>query len=129
MFIINLSVAVSQKPSIESQSEEAMTTDKPKWWQSWSMYGIVSLAFLVGIYVGSYLWLPETSNSLIFGKTSTFKHEALKNVFGPAGWLEAMITGEMVSIDGPKEGVLYFPDGHSTETVKVGVPPGIHLDP
>jgi hypothetical protein len=106
-----------------------MMTDKPKWWLSWIVYALVGLLMMTATYVGSYLWLPETSNHSIFGKTRTIRYEPLRIAFAPAGWIEAKITGEMVSINGPEGGVIYFPDGNSVETIFGPPSLPLHIDP
>ena len=100
-----------------------MTTVKPKWWQSWIVYALVALVALLVPYVGGYFWLGETSYQFVIGKTRTFKYNAQRIAFGPAGWIEAKVTGESVQIDGPEEGVIYFPDGDSTVMEDVPGPP------
>ncbi len=96
-----------------------MTTDKPKSWQNWVTYAIVGLLVTVGPYVGGYLLLGNTK----FGFKSTeasviqsssshtryFKHDTLRKMLSPLGWVEAKLRGAPVTIEGPGGEDLYEP--------------------
>ncbi|TWU09462.1 hypothetical protein CA54_47040 [Symmachiella macrocystis] len=90
-----------------------MTTDKPKWWQSWMVYTLIGLLATVGPYVGGYFLLGEHGQSIqVTRYTRTpvdivitthphycgFKHDWMRKVFAPLGWAEAKLSGEVVHI-------------------------------
>ncbi len=83
-----------------------MTTDKPRWWQSWIVYALAVLVALLGPYVGAYYLLsaPRYYPGFEFHHRN-FDFEFERMVFVPLGWAEAKIRGEKVifsTTDGDK---------------------------
>ncbi|QDU46597.1 hypothetical protein Mal52_51190 [Symmachiella dynata] len=83
-----------------------MTTDKPKWWQSWIAYAFVGLILMVGPYVGGYFLLAEDSfvGESVNGNTviaRDFKYDAMRIGFGPLAWGESRLRGVVVRIAVP----------------------------
>ena len=76
-----------------------MTTDKPKWWQSWIVYTLIGLLLMLGPYVGGYFLLGRYE-SLPFSTSSfrEFYYDVPRVAFGPFGWAEAKLRGEPVVI-------------------------------
>jgi hypothetical protein len=78
-----------------------MTTDKPKWWQSWMVYTLIGLLLTLGPYLGGYMLLGRY-DSFQFENVTTharvFKYDILGIAFGPLGWAEAKLRGEEVII-------------------------------
>jgi len=86
-----------------------MTTNKPKWWQSWIVYTLAGLLLTLGPYVGSYLLLgPYHSFHITISLRNTitvnsrhFDYDILRIAFGPLGWAEAKVRGVRVSLVSP----------------------------
>ncbi|QDT50375.1 hypothetical protein Pan258_44320 [Symmachiella dynata] len=76
-----------------------MTTDKPKWWLSWVIYGLVGLLLSVGPYVGGYF---------LFGKRVDYPHlterhfgfKYAQGLYSPLGRAEALVCDKDVTIYG-----------------------------
>lgn len=95
-----------------------MTTDKPKWWQTWIVYGLVGLVLMVVPYMGTYVflsshligygYLPISDHELTY-HTRIFRHGALGKIFAPLGWAEAKYRGEVVEFQSPSEEKYYVP--------------------
>ncbi|QDT48167.1 hypothetical protein Pan258_22070 [Symmachiella dynata] len=78
-----------------------MTTDKPKWWQSWMVYTLIGLLLTLVPYVGGYFLLGRYNSIHIDPDTVTYRvfdYEILRTAFGPLGWAEAKLRGETVII-------------------------------
>ncbi|QDU43779.1 hypothetical protein Mal52_22550 [Symmachiella dynata] len=92
-----------------------MTTDKPKWWQSWMVYALIGLLLTLGPYVGGYFLLgrydsvPESPFDTSPVTVRQFDYQILGIVFGPLGWAEAKVRGVRVSLFTPGESDLYEP--------------------
>ncbi|TWU09461.1 hypothetical protein CA54_47030 [Symmachiella macrocystis] len=81
-----------------------MTTDKPKWWQSWIVYALIGLLLTLGPYVGGYFLLgPSESLALSPITFREYEYETLRIAFGPLGWAEAKLRGERVVISNRNE--------------------------
>ncbi|QDT48170.1 hypothetical protein Pan258_22100 [Symmachiella dynata] len=92
-----------------------MTTDKPKWWQSWMVYTLIGLLLTLGPYVGGYLLLGDYMEWLTLGTDYTygvrvFKYETLAIAFWPLGWIESKIRGIPVQVESPKPENFLVPD-------------------
>ena len=93
-----------------------MTTDKPKWWQSWIVYALVGLLVTAGPYVGGYLLLGEYSRPVLpvtdFGPhchTRRFNSKTERIVFSPLAWAEAKVRNANVIIYSPVNFDFYEP--------------------
>ena len=94
-----------------------MTTDKPKWWQSWIFYSLVGLLLLFGPYVGTYLLLGKYSIDTIGDSgggppitihSRTFNYDSLPVIFFPLCWIEAQVRQESVTLDQSDGTVVIF---------------------
>ena len=79
-----------------------MTTEKPRWWQSWIVYVLVGLLVTIGPYVGGYFWLgrfhADHANPF---NVRAFDYDILRIAFGPLGWAESKIRGRLTILSGP----------------------------
>ncbi|QDT48171.1 hypothetical protein Pan258_22110 [Symmachiella dynata] len=89
-----------------------MTTDKPKWWQSWILYTLIGLLVTLGPYVGGYFLLGEHSiaSEDLGWHTRDFESEVSRKLFGPMGYVEAQVRGETVILCCPRDIEFYKPD-------------------
>ncbi|QDU43778.1 hypothetical protein Mal52_22540 [Symmachiella dynata] len=80
-----------------------MTTDKPKWWQSWMVYALIGLLLTLGPYVGGYFLLGEHEffSRELGWHFRDFESVVSRKLFGPMGYVEAQIRGETVIVWGP----------------------------
>ncbi len=89
-----------------------MTTNKPRWWQSWIVYAVIGLLVTAGPYFGGYFWLSDfrTSTPDMAFSVRTFRYDTLRTLYGPMGWAEAHVRGEWVILSSPDNSEIYVSD-------------------
>ena len=83
-----------------------MTTNKPRWWQSWIVYAIVGVLVTIGPYVGGYFLLSDYKRIAVINAddeyelSREFNYDRLVTPFLPLGWIESEIRGIPVCVEG-----------------------------